>query len=69
MDWEQLAARGLDWTALTEHRHGLICLSGGRRGRLDLILASAKARATVRPMPPVTIATCPFKSFIGCSSS
>lgn len=32
---EQLAARGLDWAALTENRDGLICLSGGRRGWVE----------------------------------
>ncbi len=35
---EQLAARGLDWTALAEHREGLICLSGGRRGWIERLL-------------------------------
>ena len=35
---EQLAARGLDWAALTEHQDGLICLSGGRRGWVERLL-------------------------------
>lgn len=35
---EHLAARDLDWAALTENRDGLICLSGGRRGWVERLL-------------------------------
>ncbi len=42
---DQLAARGLDWTALAEHREGLICLSGGRRGWLERLLRAGDEQA------------------------
>ncbi len=42
---EQLAARGLDWAALAEHRDGLICLSGGRRGWLERWLRMGNEQA------------------------
>jgi DNA-directed DNA polymerase III PolC len=42
---EQLAARGLDWAALTEHRAGLICLSGGRRGWIERLLRAGHDQA------------------------
>jgi DNA polymerase-3 subunit alpha len=37
-DREALAARGLGWADLKAHRQGLICLSGGRAGRLERML-------------------------------
>ena len=42
---EQLAARGLDWAALAEHRDGLICLSGGRRGWVERLLRQGNEAA------------------------
>ena len=42
---EKLAARGLDWTALAEHREGLICLSGGRRGWIERRLRAGNEQA------------------------
>jgi DNA polymerase-3 subunit alpha len=42
---EQLAARGLDWAALAEHREGLICLSGGRRGWIERLLRAGDEAA------------------------
>ena len=32
---EALAAAGMSWDLLAEHRHGLICLSGGRHGWIE----------------------------------
>ncbi len=42
---EHLVARGLDWTALVEHRAGLICLSGGRRGWVERLLRAGNEQA------------------------
>ncbi|GIK40864.1 MAG: hypothetical protein BroJett011_46970 [Chloroflexota bacterium] len=42
---KHLAARGLDWAALAEHREGLICLSGGRRGWVERLLRAGDESA------------------------
>ncbi len=42
---EHLALQGLDWEALTTHREGLICLSGGRRGWLERLLRAEDEQA------------------------
>lgn len=38
LDRERLAAQGVNWTVLAEHREGLICLSGGRQGWIERLL-------------------------------
>ena len=42
---EELAARGLDWETLRDHRDGLICLSGGRAGWIERYLRAGNLAA------------------------
>jgi DNA polymerase-3 subunit alpha len=42
---ESLAAQGLNWEALSAHREGLICLSGGRAGWIERCLRADDSEA------------------------
>jgi DNA polymerase-3 subunit alpha len=44
----EAAARGLDWEALKNHRQGLICLSGGRRGWVERYVRAGDPAAALR---------------------
>ncbi|MFN2186671.1 MAG: PHP domain-containing protein, partial [Anaerolineae bacterium] len=45
---EALAARGLTWEDLHDHRAGLICLSGGRMGWVECLLRAGQPDAAAR---------------------
>jgi len=45
---EALAARGLTWEDLHDHREGLLCLSGGRMGWAERLLRAGQPEAAAR---------------------
>ena len=47
-DREERIAHGLGWDALSEHKGGLICLSGGRRGWVERMLRAGDEESAAR---------------------